>query len=105
LKEVSKGGINNEIRNEAGKRDGAGKLEEARERRPAVVNDIYISLHLCKMTDARASHINAEQGTIKAQNTINTIKLGQLNRAIKCPSDGVVGLLVQRMSQGSPLMP
>jgi hypothetical protein len=54
------------------------------------------------MTDARASHINAEQDTIKAQNTINTIKLGQLNRAIKCPSDGVVGLLVQKMSQGSP---
>jgi hypothetical protein len=63
---------------------------------------IYISLQLCKMTDARASHINAKQGTIKAQ---NTIKLGQLNKAIKCPSDGVVGRLVQRMSQGSPWMP
>jgi hypothetical protein len=32
---------------------------------------IYISLQLCKMTDARASHINADQGTIKAQNTKN----------------------------------
>jgi hypothetical protein len=31
------------------------------------------------MTDARASHINAKQGTIKAQ---NTIKQGQLNKAI-----------------------
>jgi hypothetical protein len=54
------------------------------------------------MTDARASHINAKQGTIKAP---NTIKEGQLNKAIKCPSDGVVGRLVQRMSQGSPWMP
>jgi hypothetical protein len=52
---------------------------------------IYISLQLCKMTDARASHIIAEEGTIKAQNTKNTKKLGQLNEAIKCPSDGVVG--------------
>jgi hypothetical protein len=34
---------------------------------------------LCKMTDAHASHIIAEQGTIKAQNTKNTKKLGQLN--------------------------
>jgi hypothetical protein len=49
------------------------------------------------MTDSRASHINAEQGTIKAQNTINTIKLGQLNRAIKCPSDGVaVAVLLEQ---------
>jgi hypothetical protein len=30
---------------------------------------IYISLQLCKMTDARASHINAKQGNIRAQNT------------------------------------
>jgi hypothetical protein len=50
------------------------------------------------MTDARASHINAKQGTVKAQ---NAIKQGQLNKAIS-PSDGVVGRLVQRMSQGSP---
>jgi hypothetical protein len=38
---------------------------------------IYISLQLCKMTDARASHINAKQGNIKDQNTIklsSTIK-------------------------------
>jgi hypothetical protein len=56
---------------------------------------IYIGLQLCKMTDARASHINAEQGTLKAQ---NTLKLGQLNKAIKCPSDDAVGRLVQRMS-------
>jgi hypothetical protein len=41
---------------------------------------IYISLQLCKMTDARASHINAKQGTMKAQ---NTIKQGQLKKAIK----------------------
>jgi hypothetical protein len=56
------------------------------------------------MTDAGASHINAKQGTVpvKAQ---NTIKLGQLHEAIKCPSEGVVGRLVQRMSQGSPWMP
>jgi hypothetical protein len=54
------------------------------------------------MTDARASHINAKQGTIKAQ---NTSKLGQLNKKIKCPFDGVVGRLVQRMSQGSPWIP
>jgi hypothetical protein len=63
--------------------------------------DIYISLQLCKTTDARASHINAKQGTIKAQ---NTIRIGQLNKAIKCPTDGVVGCLVQRMSQGFPWM-
>jgi hypothetical protein len=64
---------------------------------------IYIiCLQLCKMTDARASHINAKQGTIKAQ---NTIKQDQLNKAVECPSDGVVGRLVQRMSQGSPWMP
>jgi hypothetical protein len=56
---------------------------------------IYIRLQLCKMTDARASHINAKQGAVKAQ---NTIKVGQLNKAFKCPSDGVVGRLVQRMS-------
>jgi hypothetical protein len=30
---------------------------------------IYISLQLCKMNEARASHINANQGTIKAVNT------------------------------------
>jgi hypothetical protein len=60
---------------------------------------IYIDLQLCKMTDARASHINAKQGTIKAQ---NTIKQDQLKKGIKCPSDRVVGRLVQRMSQGSP---
>jgi hypothetical protein len=40
------------------------------------------------MTDARASHINAKQGTIKDQ---HTIKVGKLIKAIKCPSDGVVG--------------
>jgi hypothetical protein len=53
------------------------------------------------MTDARASHINAKQGTIEAP---NTIKQGKLIKAIKCPSDGVVGRLAQRMSQGSPFL-
>jgi hypothetical protein len=37
-------------------------------------SNIYISLQLCKMNDARASHINANQGTIKA---VDTSKLGQ----------------------------
>jgi hypothetical protein len=32
------------------------------------------------MTDARASHINAKQGTIKALNTLNQ---GQQNKALK----------------------
>jgi hypothetical protein len=48
--------------------------------------DKFLIIQLCKMTDARASHINAKQGTIKAQ---NTIKLDKLNTAIKCPSHGV----------------
>jgi hypothetical protein len=40
---------------------------------------IYISLQLCKMTDARASHINAQQGTDKAQNTKNYVNTSKLN--------------------------
>jgi hypothetical protein len=43
--------------------------------RVASVLLIYISLQLCKMTDARASHINAKQGTIKAQNKIKLASL------------------------------
>jgi hypothetical protein len=46
-----------------------GRDEATKERRK-----ICISLQHCKMNDARASHINANQGTMKAA---NTSKLGQ----------------------------
>jgi hypothetical protein len=41
--------------------------------RDVITIDIYISLQLCKMNDARETQINAKQGTIKA---VNTSKLG-----------------------------
>jgi hypothetical protein len=41
------------------------KTAKQQYRQRAETANIYISLQLCKMTDARASHINAKQGTIK----------------------------------------
>jgi hypothetical protein len=80
---------------EGGEEEGSGGSgAEEQQQQKLFASSIYISLQLCKMSDARASHINAKEGTIKAQ---NTIKQGQLNKAIKCPSDGVVGRLVQKV--------
>jgi hypothetical protein len=45
---------------------------------------MYICLQLFKMTDARVSHINAKQGTIKAQNTIKQDQLTKESNAIRC---------------------
>jgi hypothetical protein len=46
-----------------------GDVIRALQARGVKVTLDIISLQLCKMNDARASHINANQGTIKAVNT------------------------------------
>jgi predicted anti-sigma-YlaC factor YlaD len=46
---------------------------------------IHISLQLCKMTDARASHINAKQGTIK----LGSYAVWILYSAFRCFADAL----------------